>query len=125
MKTEDFLASMGWPQDRMGEAGLAKWSGSSADEFSTVRATIARAGSKIEARVDRLGLDGSENMLAIEAQAKDGAVSLSKTQAGSPPDEIPAEDAIHLFKFMSAGLGKFAFESTGPMDMPSKTRPAV
>lgn len=124
MKAEEFLDNMGWPKDRMGEAGLAKWSGSSADGFSAVIATIARVGDRIDAKIDRVGLDGAENMLTLEGRVELGFVAMSKSHAGDPPEAIPSEDAIHLFKFMSSGLGKFAFESSGPMALPaSKGKP--
>ena len=120
MDTQTFLTSIGWPTDRMNEAGQARWSGASADEFSSVQATISCTPRTILARVDRLGLEATENLLTIEATVASGQVTLIKIQAGEPPEAIPAEDAVHLFTFMSKGLADFKFISTGPLDLRSR-----
>jgi hypothetical protein len=53
MKAEAFLLALGWPADRVQEAGQARWigSGSGADGLSQIQATLSRDGSSIRALV--------------------------------------------------------------------------
>lgn len=120
MSVETFLSRLGWPDDRAQEAGQARWSGAGADGLSEVRATLSRDGSAIRALVASVSLDGPEEMLRFEARVAGGAVIVTRSQAGAPPQDIPAEDAAHLFSFMSSGLGRFKFASAGPLDLLSQ-----
>ena len=122
MDANEFLAKMGWPADRADEAGQARWSGASADGISMVQATLSRDSQKIEARVETVGMEGSAGMLLLQANVEGGLALVSSSTAGEPPEEIPAEDAAHLFAFMSKGLGAFKFASTGPLVLPSKAK---
>ena len=119
MDALSFLESLGWPKERSGEAGLAKWSGAGSEDMSTISASIARLPEQISAKVEFANVERTENMLTIHARILDGQAHVAASHAGEPPEPIPAQDAIELFRHMSSGLGKFKFQSAGPLAMPT------
>lgn len=120
MKETELLEALGWPADRAEDAGQASWSGSGAGGLSTIKATISRTPAQISASVDRIGIEGSENLMSLTAEISSGSARATKTHAGEPPEAIPAEDAISLFAFMREGLARFKFASTGPIELPAR-----
>ena len=117
MDANEFLSQMGWPQDRLGEAGQAKWVGVGADGLSTLSATLDRDGAGVKARVASSSMDSSEELLMVVARFENGAVVVERSQAGEPPEPMPIEDAAHAFDFLRRGLPKFVFVSMGPLDI--------
>jgi hypothetical protein len=122
MTPEDFLAALGWPADRLGELGTASWSAPAADGMGKLSVGIARESAHIRAWIEHRGLDGAEPMLALAAAVEGNRATVVASQAGHPPDPLPAEDAIALFAHMRSGMGKLAFSSNGPLVLPARAQ---
>jgi hypothetical protein len=82
---------------------------------------IARESTQIRSWIEHRGLDATEPMLALNATVDSGIATVGASQAGNPPEPIPAEDAIALFSHMRSGMGKLTFSSNGPVVLPSRT----
>ena len=120
MDALNFLQQMGWPDDRSSDAGQASWVGVDSDGLNQLVASISRDSRKIVARIDSTGLEGSESLLVLEVSVDKNAARITASRAGEPPEDIPAEDAVALFTFMTSGLLARKFTSTGPLDLPAR-----
>jgi hypothetical protein len=123
MDSNFFLTQVGWPADRLGEAGQARWTGTASDDFSKIQATIDRGPDSISIAIDHVSIEKSSNMLTLTASIVDGRARVMASKAGEPPLDFPAEDAIDLFVHMREGLPKFKFVGLGPLVLPSKASP--
>lgn len=122
MDERDFLTALGWPGDRLGEAGQARWSGASADGISVTQALLERSeDGAVIAAVSVVSLAKTESLLRLEARFVSGQFQAIKANAGDPPEAIEAGDAKDLFAFLSRGLGELKFVPKGPISSP---RPA-
>ncbi len=121
---EEFLRAVGWPESAMGMDGLLTRS-APCGEMETMRATVVRNGAEIELGIQRVGIAGPlERVMSASASVEEGAVSVRAAQAGDPPEEMLAEDAAELFRFLSESLGRPAFSPTGERKRsPEKSRP--
>ena len=120
MDSQSFLKDLGWPADRLGELGTAEWSAPSEDGFAKLSVGIARESGRIQAWVAHVGLEGRESLMGLDARVEGGQVAVEASHAGSPPEAIPARDAVALFEHMRAGMPlKMKFTSNGPLELPA------
>ena len=116
MDAAKLLAQMGWPADRIGETGLAHWSGLSADRSSTLEASISRGRRKIIAEVLHVSERGPESLLRLEATVDGARAQIVASHAGEPPQPIPPEDASSAFRAMSSRLGSPSLTCMAPAE---------
>lgn len=116
MNSRLLLSILGWPSERSGCLGAARWAAPAEDGLSTVKASIVRNHSRLVARVDidNAASGAREPLLFLSAKIEGADAAPLSATLGFPPEPADPVDCAKIFHQLSDGMGKASFLNGGP-----------